>query len=579
MAVETIHQELSSSQKEFESLLNEDFKDRKLKEGEVIKAIITEITKNFIVVDCKAKMEGMIPIEEFKNDDELEKLKVGSKIEVFLERIESFKGELIISREKARRMNSWNRMEKVFETGEEITAYITGRVKGGFIATCDGLPTFMPASQIDVKPLKRFDHLMNVPLKVIATRIDKVRGNVCTSRRAVLEKSRDIDAKEALKNLKEGDIIEDAKVKATTDWGIFLDINGIDALLHVSDLSHGRVKKPSDLVTIGQPMKVKITKIDKETNRVSASVKALTEDPYDSLEKKYKIGSIYTGTVTKLMDYGAFVRLEDGIEGLIHSSELSWTNKNIQPSKILSPSQEVKVKIVSIDSAAKRISLSYKEANSENPWKEIKDIVGSVIEVTINNITDKAIFADLDNGLTGMLHYRELSYQEENQDLKKFNKGEKIKVKIMELKDDKLRFSVRALEKDPFSWFKENKKKEGSIITTRVHEVLKTGVKVSIDPDKYIIVMIKKNQLAKESADARPEIFVAGNALDAMITELDLEKREVNLSVKAAQVYEEKSLVAKFGVNAAKSGATLAGIFQKAMGKTAKKKNKEKEED
>ena len=292
-----------------------------------------------------------------------------------------------------------------------------------------------------------------------------------------LEKSRDIDAKEALKNLKEGDIIEDAKVKATTDWGIFLDINGIDALLHVSDLSHGRVKKPSDLVTIGQPMKVKITKIDKETNRVSASVKALTEDPYDSLEKKLEKGQVLEGVVKNITDYGAFVRIEEGVEGLIHSSELSWTNKNIQPSKILSPSQEVKVKIVSIDSAAKRISLSYKEANSENPWKEIKDKVGSVIEVTINNITDKAIFADLDNGLTGMLHYRELSYQEENQDLKKFNKGEKIKVKIMELKDDKLRFSVRALEKDPFSWFKENKKKEGSIITTRVHEVLKTGVK------------------------------------------------------------------------------------------------------
>ena len=361
MAVETIHQELSSSQKEFESLLNEDFKDRKLKEGEIIKATVTEITKNFIVCDVKAKMEGMIPIEEFKNDDELSKLTVGSKIEVYLERIESFKGEIVISREKARRMNAWNRMEKVFETGEEITAYITGRVKGGFIATCDGLPTFMPASQIDVKPLKRFDHLMNVPLKVIATRIDKIRGNVCTSRRAVLEKSKDSDAKEALKNLKEGAIIEDAKVKATTDWGIFLDINGIDALLHVSDLSHGRVKKPSDLVTIGQLMKVKITKIDKDTNRVSASVKALTEDPYDSLEKKYKIGSIYTGTITKLMDYGAFVRLEDGIEGLIHSSELSWTNKNVQPAKILSATQEVKVKIVTIDSNAKRISLSYKE--------------------------------------------------------------------------------------------------------------------------------------------------------------------------------------------------------------------------
>ncbi|MDC0976970.1 S1 RNA-binding domain-containing protein [Pelagibacteraceae bacterium] len=575
MAVETIHQELSSSQKEFESLLNDDFKDRKLKEGEIIKATVSEITKNFIVVDCKAKMEGMIPIEEFKNDDELSKLKVGSVIEVFLERIESFKGEIVISREKARRMNSWKRMEKVFETGEEITAYITGRVKGGFIATCDGLPTFMPASQIDIKPLKRFDHLMNVPLKVIATRIDKMRGNVCTSRRAVLEKSKDIDAKEALKNIKEGDIIDDAKVKATTDWGIFLDIKGIDALLHVSDLSHGRVKKPSDLVTIGQTMKVKITKIDKETNRVSASVKALTEDPYESLEKKYKIGSIYDGKVTKLMDYGAFVRLEDGIEGLIHSSELSWTNKNIQPAKVLSASQDVKIKIVSIDSSAKRISLSYREANSENPWKEIKDKVGTVVEVTINNITDKAIFAELNNGLTGMLHFRELSYQEENQNLKKYKKGQKIKVKIVELKDDKLRFSVRALENDPLNWFKENKKKEGSIITTRVHEVLKTGVKVSIDPDKNIIVMIKKNQLAKETTDARPEIFVPGNALDAMITELDLEKRQVSLSVKAAQVYEEKSLVAKFGVNAAKSGATLAGIFQKALGKTTKKNKKE----
>ncbi len=576
MAVETIHQELSSSQKEFASLLNEDFKDRKLKEGEIIKATVTEITKNFIVCDVKAKMEGMIPIEEFKNDDELSKLIVGSKIEVYLERIESFKGEIVISREKARRMNAWNRMEKVFETGEEITAYITGRVKGGFIATCDGLPTFMPASQIDVKPLKKFDHLMNVPLKVIATRIDKIRGNVCTSRRAVLEKSKDSDAKEALKNLNEGDIIEDAKVKATTDWGIFLDIKGIDALLHVSDLSHGRVKKPSDLVTIGQTMKVKITKIDKETNRVSASVKALTEDPYDSLEKKYKIGSTYTGVVTKLMDYGAFVRLEDGIEGLIHSSELSWTNKNIQPAKVLAASQDVKVKIVTIDSSAKRISLSYRET-LPNPWKDVESKLGTVIEVTINNITDKAIFAELDSGLTGMLHHREISYQEENQDLKKFKKGQKIKVKIIELKDDKIRFSVRALEKDPFDWFKENKKKEGSIITTRVHEVLKTGVKVSIDVDKHIIVMIKKNQLAKESADARPEIFVQGNALDAMITELDLENRAVSLSVKAAQVYEEKSLVAKFGVNAAKSGATLAGIFQKALGKTSKKKKKEED--
>jgi len=578
MAVETINKELSSSQKEFESLLNNDFKDRKLQENEIIKATVTEITEKFIVVDCKAKMEGMIPIEEFKNDDELSKLKVGSKIEVYLERIESFKGEIIISRDKAKRMNAWKKMEKVFETGEEITAYITGKVKGGFIATCDGLPTFMPASQIDVRPLKKFDHLMNVPLKVIATRIDKVRGNVCTSRRAVLEKNKVADVKEALKNLNEGDIIEDAKVKATTDWGIFLDIRGIDALLHVSDLSHGRVKKPSDLVTIGQTMKVKITKIDPETNRVSASVKALTEDPYANLEKKYEIGTEYTGIVTKIMDYGAFVKLEDGIEGLIHSSEISWTNKNTNPAKVLTNNQEVKVKIVSIDSEAKRISLSYRETQP-NPWKEIEDKVGEIVDVTINNITDKAIFADMENGLTGMLHFRELSYNEADQDLKKFKKGQKIKVKIVELKDDKLRFSVRAMDKDPMDWFKDNGKKEGSIITTRVAEVLKTGVKVSVDPDKHIIVMIKKNQLAKEAADARPEIFVPGNALDAMITELDLEKRKVSLSVKEAQIYEEKNLIQKFGANAAKSGATLAGIFQKALGKDPKKKKDETEEE
>ena len=277
------------------------------------------------------------------------------------------------------------------------------------------------------------------------------------------------------------------------------------------------------------------------------------------------------------MDYGAFVILQDGIEGLIHSSELSWTNKNVQSAKVLSASQEVKVKIVSVDSEAKRISLSFRETQP-NPWKEVEDQVGQIVEVTINNITDKAIFADLPNGLTGMLHFRELSYKEEDQDLKKYKKGQKIKVKIIELKDDKLRFSIRALEKDPFDWFKENSKKEGSIITTRVHEVLKTGVKVSVDPNKNIIVMIKKNQLAKEAADARPEIFVPGNALDAMITELDTDKRQVVLSVKAAQVYEEKSLVAKFGANAVKSGATLAGIFQKALGKTPKKKKTEEEE-
>ena len=572
MSTEQELKKISPSHKEFQNLLDKDFKDRKLKENEIIKATVTEITKNFIVVDCKAKMEGMIPIEEFKNDDELSKIKIGSQIDVYLERIESFKGEIIISRDKARKMKAWKKLEKVFETQEEMTGYITGKVRGGFITTVDGLPCFMPSSQIDVRPLKRIDHLMNTPVKVIATRIDKNRGNVCVSRRAVLEKSKNAEITEALKNIKEGDIIENAIVKATTDWGIFLDINGIDALLHVSDLSHGRVKKPADLVTLGQKLKVKITKIDKETNRVSASVKALTEDPYDDIEKKYKVGKIYGGVVTKIMDYGCFVKIEDGIEGLIHTSELDWANRNIRPNKVLSVSQNIKFKIVNIDKVTKRISLSYK-ATQENPWDKAKDKIGKEVKIKINSITDKAIFGELvDSKLSGMLHYKEISYQENIENLKKFKKNDVINVKIIDIKDEKIRFSKRALEKDPLDWFKDNRKKVGDIITTRIHEVSKTGVKVALDQDKMLIVTIRKADLAKESADARPEVYSKNNALDAKITELDLKNRIVKLSVKAAQIDEEKSLIAKFGEGASKSGATLAGIFKTAIGKKDKKK-------
>ena len=572
MANEQEIKNVNSLNKEFQSLLDKDFKDRKLKENEIIQATVTEITKNFIVVDCKAKMEGMIPVDEFKDDDELKNLKVGSKIEVYLERIESFKGEIVISRDKARKMKAWKKMEKVFESQEIITGYITGKVKGGYITNVEGLPCFMPSSQIDVRPLKKIDHLMNTPVKVMATRIDKNRGNVCVSRRAVIEKSKNAEITEALKNIKEGDIVDNAVVKATTDWGIFLDINGIDALLHVSDLSHGRVKKPSDLVTIGQTLKVKLTKIDKKTNRISASVKALTEDPYENIDKKYKVGEVYEGTVTKIMDYGCFVKIEDGIEGLIHSSELDWANRNIKPSKVLSISQKIKFKIVSIEKETKRISLSYK-ATQKNPWDKARDLIGKETEIKITSITDKAIFGEITSlNLSGMLHYKELSFQENTDDLKKYKKNDLVKVKILEVKDDKIRFSKRALEKDPLDWFKENNKKVGSTITTRIHEVLKTGVKVTVDKDKKLIFTIKKNDLAKEAADARPEVFSKGDALDAKIVELDLKSRKIKLSVKAAQIDEEKSLIAKFGEGATKSGATLKNIFEKAIGK----KNKEK---
>ena len=331
------------------------------------------------------------------------------------------------------------------------------------------------------------------------------------------------------------------------------------------------------MVTIGQKLKVKITKIDPKTNRVSASVKALTEDPYENIEKKYKIGEIYEGVVTKLMEYGAFVRIESGIEGLIHSSEMDWTNRNVKPSKILSVSQKIKFKVVSIDKDAKRISLSYK-ATLKNPWDEIKDKVGKEVKIKVINITDKAIFGEIiQSTLTGMLHYKEISYDENVENLKKYKKNDQINVKIIEIKDDKIRFSKRALERDPMDWFKENKKKVGSVISTKVVEVLKTGVKVAVDPEKKIIVTIKKNLLAVEPADCRPEIYSPGNTMaDAKIQELDIKNRKIVLSPKAAQIDEEKSLVAKFGEGAAKSGATLKGIFEKALGSKKKKKKEEK---
>tara|TARA_B100001248_G_scaffold203200_1_gene157397 strand:- start:1489 stop:3207 length:1719 start_codon:yes stop_codon:yes gene_type:complete len=570
MATEQELKKISPLQKEFQTLLDKDFKDRKLKENEIIKATVTEITKNFVVVDCKAKMEGMIPVEEFKNDDELSKLKIGSQLDVYLERIESARGEIIISRDKARKLKTWNKMLTFFENQEEMTGYITSKVKGGYLTTVEGLPCFMPSSQIDVRPLKKIDHLMNTPVKVIATRIDKSRGNVCVSRRAVLEKSKNAETAEALKEIKEGDIVE-ARVHACVDWGIFLTYKSLTLLLHVSDLSHGRVKKPSDLVSIGDTIKVKITKIDEKTNRVSASVKALTEDPYENIEKKYKVGEIYEGTVTKIMDYGAFISIDSSVEGLCHSSEMDWTNRNIKPSKIFSVSQKVKFKIVNIDKEAKRISLSYK-AVLDNPWDKVKDKLGEKVKIRITNISDKAIFGELtDSGLSGMLHYKEISYDENVDNLKKFKKNDLLDVKIIEIKDDKLRFSKRQLEKDPMDWFKDNNKKVGNVITTRIHDVLKTGVKVAIDKDKKLIVTIRKADLAKDSADARPEVFSPGNALDAKIVDLDIKLRKIKLSVKQAMIDEEKTLIQKFGENATKSGATLKGIFEKAMGKKKKK--------
>ena len=569
--------------KEFESLLEEDFKKRDLKEGSLIKATVSEIGKKHVFVDLKAKSEGIIPIEEFKMSKELENLKIGSKIEVYLERIETYKGEIIVSRERARRLGSWKRMEKAFQSQEEVEGIITNKVKGGMVVNVDSCLCFLPGSQIDTKPLRNFDHLMNVPLKFLCVKLDKFRGNIVVSRRAILEKSKNEDLKKILAKIKEGDIV-DAQVKSILDWGAFLNISGADALLHVTDLSYSRVKKTSDLLSIGQNLKVKIIKIDPETKRISCGIKQMHADPYENLGKKFKVNSIYKGVVTKCVEYGCFIRLrnpktnelEEGLEGLVHQSELSWTKKNAQPSKVLSPSQEVQVKIIEMDPEKKRISLSYKQT-LDNPWSAFveKTSVGSIVNAKIVNIADFGLFVSMENSdLVGMVHKNDLSWSNSDGNLKKFKKNDILKAKVLEIdkEKEKIRLGVKQLEKDPFDFF--NDKKDGDTITATVKEVIGAGIKVMVGNEENQLYMIKKSELAKDLENQRTNIYSGGEKVDCMITGLDLNKRKVTLSIKELEIKNEKIAIKKYGGTS--SGQSLKNILGKAFGK--KSKNKKKEE-
>ena len=564
----------NSKTKEFETLLNEDFKKRDFKEGKIIKAVVSEIGKKHIFVETGLKSEGAIPIEEFKISKELENLKVGSKIDVYLEKIESYKGDIVVSREKAKRMGSWEKMTKAFENQKEVEGIITNKVKGGFIVNVESCLCFLPGSQVDTKPIKNMDTLMNVPQKFLCVKLDKARGNIVVSRKAVLSKTRDKELANILSKIKEGDIVN-AQVKSILDWGAFLDLNGADALLHVTDLSYSRVDKPSSLLSVGQSIKCKVIKIDQETKRISCGIKQMHPDPYENLEKKYQVGKIYDGTVTKIVDYGAFVKLQEGLEGLVHQSSLSWTKKNIHPSKILSSSQKIKVKVIELDTEKRRISLSYKDT-LENPWTSFikKYPNGTTVNTKVKNIADFGLFVSIeDTEFDGMIHYKDISWQESEESLKKFKKNDSVKAKLIEIdtEKEKIRLGIKQLEKDPFEFFlkKENK----DIVTATVKEVLKNGIKVSVGNEKNLIITIKKNQLAKEIEDCRPEIFTRGNKVDCMIVDLDKDKRKVGLSIKELEKHNEKIAIEKYGKDGSSSGAVLGDILGKVF-KSKKKKEK-----
>ena len=569
--METIlKQDKSKPNKEFEKLLSEDLGNRKFKEGEITTGTVEEIGKKFVFIDLGLKSSGAIPLEEFKLTKEIDKIEVGSKIEVLLEKIENKHGEIVISREKARRAKSWKKMEKAFENKEEVTGIIISRVKGGFCVNVDSCLCFLPASQLDLRPIKNFDHLMKTPQTFECVKLDKKRGNIVLSRRAVIEKIRNKDKNKIISKLKEGDIVQGI-VKNLTDWGVFIDLNGVDALLHITDISWSRINKPSELLSLGQSIKVKITKIEPVKLKISVSIKHLTKDPYATTINKYEIGKIYPATITKVQDYGCFAKLEDGLEGLIHQSELSWTKKNIHPGKILSTSQKINVQLLEKDVEKKRLSLSYKNT-LVNPWKKFSEDfkVGDQSEGSIKNITDYGLFVSIKNTeLDGLIHYKDLSWSEKDSELEKYKKNQLIKFKILEInnKEEKIRLGIKQLGDDPFEFFMN--KNVSDIVTGIVQNSVPNGIYLQLGK-KNLSILIKKNQLAKELENQRPSRFVKGDKLDALITELDKEKRKVSLSIKALEEIQTKEAVKKYG------SKDSGGVLGEILGPLLVKKNKKK---
>jgi len=560
----------SKFDKEFEKLLSEDLVNRKFKEGEIATGTVEEIGKKFVFIDLGLKSSGAIPLEEFKLTKEIDKIKVGSKIDVLLEKIENKNGEIVISREKARRHKSWTRMEKAFESKEEVTGIIISRCKGGFIVNVDSCLCFLPASQLDLRPIKNSDHLMKTPQTFECVKLDKKRGNIVLSRRAVIEKIRNKDKNKIIEKLKEGDVVQGI-VKNLTDWGVFIDLNGVDALLHITDISWSRINKPSELLSLGQSIKVKITKIEPIKLKISVSIKHLTEDPYTKIINKYEIGKKYEAIVTKVQDYGCFAKLEDGLEGLIHQSELSWTKKNIHPGKILSTSQKIEVMLLEKDTEKRRLSLSYKKTLT-NPWDRFVENfkVGDKFEGSIKNITDYGLFISIkDSELDGLIHYKDLSWSEKDSELEKYKKNQLIKFVIVEVRkeNEKIRLGIKQLDGDPFEFFMN--KNLSDIVTVVVQNSNQSGIQVQVGK-KNLSILIKKNQLAKEVENQRPERFVKGDKLDVLISELDKEKRKVSLSIKALEEKQTKEAVKKYG------SKDSGGVLGEILGPLLKRKTKKK---
>jgi len=562
---EALSKELNPSRDEFAALLAESLAKEDLFEGSVVKGRIVGIEKDLAVIDVGLKTEGRVALREFAVAGKSADLKVGDEVEVYLERVENALGEAVLSRDKARREESWTRLEKQFEKNEKVTGVIFNKVKGGFTVDLDGAVAFLPGSQVDIRPVRDIGPLMHQPQQFQILKMDRRRGNIVVSRRSVLEETRAEQRADIVARLEEGQVI-DGLVKNITDYGAFIDLGGIDGLLHVTDMAWRRVNHPSEILNVGDTVKVQIIRINPETQRISLGMKQLQADPWQSIEAKYPVGARVNGTVTNIADYGAFVELEPGVEGLIHVSEMSWTKKNIHPGKIVSTSQQVEVQVLEVDANKRRISLGLKQTQ-DNPWETFLAAhpKGTEVEGPIRNITEFGLFIGLDGGVDGMVHLSDLDWSKPGDEvIKDYKKGDNVKAVVLDVDSQKERISlgIKQLGGDPVDAV--SKYKKGDTVTCNVVAVQENGIEVKT-ADGELTAFIKRSDLSRDRSEQRPERFNVGDKVDAFVTSADKAARRLSLSIKALEIAEEKQAVAQYG--SSDSGASLGDIFKAAIRK------------
>ncbi len=555
---------LSPTRDDFAALLDQQLQGRDLGEGQVVHGRVVGMEKDILIIDVGLKTEGRIPAREFGIGEGAVIPKVGDNVEVYLERVENALGEAVISRDKARREEAWTRLEVVFADGQPVNGVIVGRVKGGFTVDLGGASAFLPGSQVDIRPVRDVAPLMGKEQPFAILKMDRPRGNIVVSRRAILEEARAEQRTELVGQLQEGEVREGV-VKNITDYGAFVDLGGIDGLLHVTDMSWKRVSHPSQVLAVGDTVKVQIVKINPDTQRISLGMKQLQADPWDGVEAKYPVGAKMSGRITNITDYGAFVELEAGVEGLVHVSEMSWTKKNVHPGKIVSTSQEVDVVVLDVDASKRRISLGLKQAQ-DNPWDAFVAAhpIGSTVEGEVKNATEFGLFIGLDNDIDGMVHLSDLDWNVSGEEaIQRYRKGETVKAKVLDVDVEKERVSlgIKQLGGDPMEG---DTYRKGQQVTVTVTAIETGGIEVKFgEDDAPVTAFIRKSDLSRDRAEQRTERFSVGDRVDAMITGVDKASRRVSVSIKALEMKDEQEAIEQFG--SSDSGASLGDILGAAL--------------